>query len=93
MQLYEDSLREKGLPPDDIRPPRWQMSHEGFDGGSKDVACALCPIKHGVFKRTTDSANWVHLTCAYWQPEVCTWDDYVVDWFLLFGISFVLFTD
>jgi len=31
--------------------------------------CALCPVKEGPLKRTTDW-RWAHLTCALWIPEV-----------------------
>lgn len=31
--------------------------------------CALCPVRYGVMKRTTDW-KWAHLSCALWIPEV-----------------------
>lgn len=32
-------------------------------------SCALCPVRSGAMKRTTDF-QWVHLMCAQWIPEV-----------------------
>lgn len=30
--------------------------------------CALCPVRKGAMKRTTDW-KWAHLSCAMWIPE------------------------
>lgn len=69
---YEDTLREKGTPRDKIRPPRFkQEGSPDYPGGSKDVECALCPVKRGIFKQISGDSRWVHLVCALWQaPEV-----------------------
>jgi NuA3 HAT complex component NTO1 len=32
-------------------------------------SCALCPVRTGAMKRTTDF-QWAHLVCAQWIPEV-----------------------
>jgi len=32
-------------------------------------SCALCPVRYGAMKRTTDF-QWAHLVCAQWIPEV-----------------------
>jgi len=37
--------------------------------GAEQETCALCPMKFGIMKRTTDS-KWAHLACALWVPEV-----------------------
>ena len=29
-------------------------------GGSHHVACALCPVRCGAFRRTVDGMDWVH---------------------------------
>jgi len=39
---------------------RWQ---------AQDESCALCPVRYGAMKRTTDW-QWAHLVCAQWIPEV-----------------------
>ena len=72
MCRYEDNLREKGTPRDKIRPPRFkQEGSPDYPGGSKDVECALCPVKRGIFKQISGDSRWVHLVCALWQaPEV-----------------------
>ena len=32
------------------------------------MECALCPIKHGAFKRTAEPPSaWVHMVCALWH--------------------------
>ncbi|KAL3521637.1 hypothetical protein ACH5RR_019786 [Cinchona calisaya] len=33
--------------------------------------CCLCPIKGGAMKPTDVAPLWVHVTCAWFQPEVC----------------------
>lgn len=52
---------------------RWEMGvgdvHKPLGGGSLSVECALCPVRHGAFKKTEDGKHWVHLVCALWHPE------------------------
>jgi hypothetical protein len=52
---------------------RWQLGAGGGEplpGGSRGVACALCPVACGAFKQATDgSQRWVHLTCGLWHNE------------------------
>ncbi|XP_071711886.1 histone-lysine N-methyltransferase ATX4-like [Rutidosis leptorrhynchoides] len=33
--------------------------------------CCLCPVKGGALKPTDVSPLWVHVTCAWFRPEVC----------------------
>ncbi|XP_022561658.2 histone-lysine N-methyltransferase ATX4-like [Brassica napus] len=33
--------------------------------------CCLCPVKGGALKPTDVETLWVHVTCAWFQPEVC----------------------
>ncbi|CAH9070634.1 unnamed protein product [Cuscuta epithymum] len=33
--------------------------------------CCLCPVKGGALKPTDMAPLWVHVTCAWFQPEVC----------------------
>ncbi|KAI5657685.1 hypothetical protein M9H77_26478 [Catharanthus roseus] len=33
--------------------------------------CCLCPVKGGAMKPTDVAPLWVHVTCAWFQPEVC----------------------
>ncbi|XXG89994.1 hypothetical protein AAC387_Pa12g1868 [Persea americana] len=33
--------------------------------------CCLCPVKGGAMKPTEVEPLWVHVTCAWFQPEVC----------------------
>lgn len=37
--------------------------------GLSPQACALCPVRGGAMKRTTQDA-WAHLSCALWVPKV-----------------------
>ena len=67
---YEEQQRAAGVAQAEIRPPH-ALPDERRDlpGGSKDVKCALCPIRCGAFKKTVDGAQWVHQTCALWHHE------------------------
>ncbi|WCJ22411.1 Histone-lysine N-methyltransferase ATX3 [Euphorbia peplus] len=33
--------------------------------------CCLCPVKGGALKPTDSENLWVHVTCAWFRPEVC----------------------
>ncbi|WZZ76259.1 hypothetical protein YC2023_087629 [Brassica napus] len=33
--------------------------------------CCLCPVKGGALKPTDVETLWVHVTCAWFQPQVC----------------------
>ncbi|GAB2223558.1 hypothetical protein Droror1_Dr00017699, partial [Drosera rotundifolia] len=33
--------------------------------------CCLCPVKGGALKPTDVGSLWVHVTCAWFRPEVC----------------------
>ncbi|XP_074281667.1 histone-lysine N-methyltransferase ATX4-like [Silene latifolia] len=33
--------------------------------------CCLCPVKGGALKATDIGTLWVHVTCAWFRPEVC----------------------
>jgi hypothetical protein len=53
---------------------RWQLGAGGggepLPGGSRGVACALCPVSCGAFKQANDgSQRWVHLVCGLWHNE------------------------
>ncbi len=65
---YEDQQRALGVPAAQIRMPRWQTAHDDgykvLDGGSRSVSCALCPIKHGTFRKATNG-EWVHQVCGF----------------------------
>ncbi|XP_021748093.1 histone-lysine N-methyltransferase ATX3-like [Chenopodium quinoa] len=37
--------------------------------------CCLCPVKGGALKPTEIDTLWVHVTCAWFQPEVAFLDD------------------
>ncbi|KAM7508572.1 hypothetical protein LguiA_019025 [Lonicera macranthoides] len=37
--------------------------------------CCLCPVKGGALKPTDVDSLWVHVTCAWFQPEVAFLDD------------------
>lgn len=48
-----------------IRPPRWESAGEGGRralpaGGSRSARCILCPVRHGAFRETVDTREWVH---------------------------------
>lgn len=48
-----------------IRPPRWESAGEGGvrrlpAGGSRSARCVLCPVRHGAFRETVDTREWVH---------------------------------
>ncbi|KAL6766486.1 hypothetical protein ACKKBG_A36210 [Auxenochlorella protothecoides x Auxenochlorella symbiontica] len=80
---YEAEQRAAGADPALIRPPRWASSggDQGgagdagggarrLPGGARDVACALCPLRCGAFRRAAGGAGrWVHSVCALWTPE------------------------
>lgn len=72
--VHEASLRARGVPQDQVRPPRWAMPTAGqapaLEGGANSVECALCPVRCGVFKRCRDDGRWVHMVCAHHHPEV-----------------------
>ena len=64
-RVHEEALRAGGVPQKDIRPPRWELaaSADGrrqLEGGSLTAECALCPIRHGAFRQTVDTHEWVH---------------------------------
>lgn len=53
---------------------RWQLGAGGggepLPGGSRGVACVLCPVGCGAFKQAADgSQRWVHLVCGLWHNE------------------------
>lgn len=54
--VAEDKLRKEGVGNDAIVAGR----RTGEDG-SRAVDCALCPVKWGAFKMTTDKRKWVHV--------------------------------
>lgn len=72
---YEETLRSRGMEQAAIRPPRWTLSgpnaNQTYGGGSQDVRCCLCPVRHGVFKKTSDQSpnTWCHLVCGLWHAE------------------------
>jgi len=68
---HEDDLTSQGKTREEIRPASLSLEHRSqLPGGSKDAACALCPIKGGAFRKTVDGKQWVHQACAAWHPEV-----------------------
>lgn len=68
---HEDELIRQGKTREEIRPASLSLEHRSqLPGGSKDVSCALCPIKGGAFRKTIDGKHWVHQACAMWHPEV-----------------------
>lgn len=65
---YEEKLRAEGVPQIEIRPlGALPEDRRRLPGGSRDVKCALCPIKGGAFRRTMDGSQWVHTACACWH--------------------------
>lgn len=67
---YEDMQRAAGVPQAEIRNVHAMPDERTrLPGGSRDVKCALCPIKCGAFRKTTHGERWVHQTCASWHPE------------------------
>lgn len=68
---HEDGLASRGKTREEIRPTSISLEHrDQLSGGSKDVVCALCPVKGGAFRKTVDGKRWVHQACAAWHPEV-----------------------
>lgn len=70
---HERDLKAQGMSKEDIRKPRYMIDGTpDHPGGAKEVECALCPIKRGLFKQTMGAKRvWVHNVCALWQsPEV-----------------------
>lgn len=57
--VAEEKLRREGVGDDVIVAGR----RSGEDG-SRAVDCALCPVKWGAFKMTTDKRKWVHVVSS-----------------------------
>ncbi|CAD7702310.1 unnamed protein product [Ostreobium quekettii] len=73
-KLHEEALVRDGVPQREIRPPRYELNSQVdrskfMEGGSRAVSCALCPVKLGAFKKTTDGESWVHVVCALWHQQ------------------------
>ncbi len=69
-QEYEERQRVNGVPQSEIRNVHALPDERTrLPGGSRDVKCALCPIRCGAFRKTTNGEQWVHQTCASWHPE------------------------
>jgi hypothetical protein len=67
---YEDMQRAAGVPQAEIRNVHAMPDERTrLPGGSRDVKCALCPIRCGAFRKTTNGERWVHQTCASWHTE------------------------
>lgn len=71
-RVHEEALRAGGVPQKGIRPPRWELaaSADGrrqLEGGSLTAECALCPIRHGAFRQTVDTHEWVHQVWFLYQ--------------------------
>ncbi|KAK9810852.1 hypothetical protein WJX73_002323 [Symbiochloris irregularis] len=67
---HEARLLAQGMPPAQVRPPRYLAGSAGaLEGGARSTHCALCPVRCGAFRQTTDSRHWVHQVCALWHPE------------------------
>ncbi|KAK9845819.1 hypothetical protein WJX81_003269 [Elliptochloris bilobata] len=72
---HEEAHRRAGVPQSKIRPPRWETAGEGGGralpaGGSRSARCILCPVRHGAFRETVDTREWVHEVCALWTPDI-----------------------
>ena len=39
-------------------------------GGSRQVACSLCPVTGGAFRQTVEGSEWVHQVASYNQAPV-----------------------
>eukprot|EP00803_Ostreobium_quekettii_P001960 evm.model.scf_632.5 EVM.evm.TU.scf_632.5 scf_632:53761-64479(+) len=75
-KLHEEALADQGMPHREIRPSKYELSSrvdrsQHMEGGSRDTACVLCPVKLGAFKKTADGKAWVHVVCAMWHRQ--TW--------------------
>ena len=73
-RVHEEALWASGVLQKDIRPPRWELaaSADGrrqLEGGSLTAQCVLCPIRHGAFRQTVDTHEWVHQVTFYAQAE------------------------
>jgi hypothetical protein len=67
---YEEMQRAAGIPQSEIRNVHTLPDERTrLPGGSRDVKCALCPIRCGAFRKTANGEQWVHQTCASWHPE------------------------
>ncbi|CAA7025249.1 unnamed protein product [Microthlaspi erraticum] len=49
--------------------PHGSVKHVRKPGIKRD--CCLCPVKGGALKPTDVETVWVHVTCAWFQPEMC----------------------
>ncbi|GMH43243.1 hypothetical protein BSKO_11165 [Bryopsis sp. KO-2023] len=68
--VHEEKLRRDGVPQSDIRPSRGPGSDNSkLEGGSRGVECALCPVKCGAFKMSSDGRKWVHVVCCHAHRE------------------------
>jgi hypothetical protein len=57
-----------------LPPRRWEQGAAQLQGGARSVACCLCPVRLGAFKRTVPARGgergpWCHLVCGTWQNE------------------------
>ena len=67
---YEEAQRAAGVPQAEIRPLHaLPDERRQLIGGSRDVKCALCPIRCGAFRRTVNGQQWVHQACAMWHSD------------------------
>jgi len=52
-----------------VKIPEDEWLCDRCEQNAQDEMCALCPVRYGAMKRTTDW-RWCHLSCAMWIPEV-----------------------